>query len=106
MEKSHLREWVDVSVPTYQMRARPSENPTHGSGWIVQIQPTRRVIWSHYRLSKVGFEQSTNFRWWDSQISKASVCRLDLNNPPTPVGGIPESFKAKARRLRFTNEFI
>ncbi len=52
MQKSHPREWVDVSVPTYQMRARPSENPTHGSGWIVQIQP--------------------------------------LNNPPTPVGGIPE----------------
>ncbi len=77
MQKSHPREWVDVSVPTYQMRARPSENPTHGSGWIVQIQP-------------VGSKQSTNSRWWDSQISKASVCRLDLNNPPTPVGGIPE----------------
>src|SRR6266496_829956 len=32
-QKSHPREWVDVSIPTYHMRARPSENPTHGSEW-------------------------------------------------------------------------
>ena len=37
-----------------------------------------------------GSEQSTNFRWWDSEISKASPGRLDLNNPPTPVGGISQ----------------
>src|SRR6266403_2177887 len=38
--KSHPREWVDGSDPTY-IRARTAFwNPTHGSGWIVQIQPT------------------------------------------------------------------
>ena len=79
------------SDPTYQMRARPSENPTHGSGWIV----SNPAYASRYfdviigRL-KVGSEQSTHFRGWDSQISKAAVCRLDLNNPPTSEGGIPE----------------
>ncbi len=66
MQKSHPREWVDVSVPTYQMRARPSENPNHGSGWIVQIQPPRRVILQ----------------------SLSAAERSDLNNPPTSVGGI------------------
>jgi len=28
-------------------------NPTHGSGWILQV------------ASLKAFEQSTNFRWWD-----------------------------------------
>src|SRR6266481_5594928 len=39
--ESHPREWVDGSDPTY-IRARTAFlNPTHGSGWMVQIQPTR-----------------------------------------------------------------
>src|SRR6266404_2959589 len=38
--KSHRREWVDGSDPTY-IRARTAFlNPTHGSAWMVQIQPT------------------------------------------------------------------
>ncbi len=67
------------SDPTYQMRARTSENPTHGSGWIVQIQPTRRVILKS--LSAVERSDLNNppiSVGWDSQISKASVCRPDL----------------------------
>ncbi len=46
-------------------------------------------------VSEAGSEQSTNFRWWDSQIRSPSLCRLDLNHPPTPVtavGGILEFF--------------
>jgi hypothetical protein len=39
---------------------------------------------------EAGSEQSTNFRWWDFEISKPSLGRLDLNHPPTPVGGISE----------------
>ncbi len=89
MQKSHPRKWVDVSVPTYQMRARPSENPTHGE-WVDSSDPAYASRYFEVIIGrrKVGSELSTNFRWWDSQISKASVCRLDLNNPPTPVGGI------------------
>src|SRR6185503_10301660 len=50
-------------------------NPTHGSGWILQI------------LARKGFEQSTNYRWWDSAVL-AWRCRKDLKKPPTAVGGI------------------
>src|SRR6185295_17681839 len=65
ISESHPREWVDRSSPAYkrgrlarllrilptgvggsfksslQTRAArpPSQNPTHGSGWIVQVQP-------------------------------------------------------------------
>jgi hypothetical protein len=40
-------------------------------------------------VSEAGSEQSTNFRWWDSRTRSVLACRLDLNNPPTSVGGIP-----------------
>jgi hypothetical protein len=40
--------------------------------------------------SKAGSEQSTNFRWWDSRTRCVVAGRLDLNHPPTPVGGISE----------------
>ena len=40
--------------------------------------------------SEAGSEQSTNFRWWDSRTGSVFACRLDLNNPPTSVGGIQE----------------
>jgi len=39
---------------------------------------------------EAGSEQSTNFRWWDSRSRFVLTCRLDLNNPPTSVGGIQE----------------
>src|SRR6266481_966949 len=39
--ESHPREWVDGSDPTYQRARSAFLNPTHGSGWMVQIQPTR-----------------------------------------------------------------
>src|SRR2546426_4562004 len=66
--ESHPREWVDRSSPAYIERRRrllripptgvggsfksslhrtpstASSNPTHGSGWIVQVQPTKGRI--------------------------------------------------------------
>ena len=94
-------------------------NPTHGSGWILQVQPTQEEPTSsesHQRqlvdsssptysaneaqingnffakiiqATKAGLEQSTNCRWWDFKILFGSFLgRLDLNNPPTAVGGI------------------
>src|SRR5260370_12560287 len=41
-------------------------------------------------VSEAGSEQSTNFRWWDSRTRFTVGSRLDLNHPPTPVGGIWE----------------
>src|SRR5207244_6992668 len=39
--ESHPRQWVDRSSPAYKEMPRASSpNPTHGSGWIVQVQPT------------------------------------------------------------------
>src|SRR5215216_7162571 len=67
----------------YTALHKNSRNPTHGSGWILQI------------LFRKEFEKSTNYRWWDS---KASVCisfRKHLKYPPTAVGGISD-FLCKA----------
>ena len=90
---------MDGSDPTY-MRARIEfSNPTNGSWWIVQIRPPKQGGPSAYeRLSfmdllreQVGSEPSTNSRWWDSQILEGlSLCRPDLNHPPTAVGGISD----------------
>jgi hypothetical protein len=42
--KSHPWKWVDSSDPTYQdASADPLLNPTHRSGWMVQIQPNAAV---------------------------------------------------------------
>src|ERR1700737_5653851 len=58
-----------------QRWAAESTNPTNGSWWIVQIQPPKQSGPSAFK-SKFSF--------------MALHCgrRLDLNHPPTPVGGI------------------
>jgi len=40
--QSHPRQWVDRSGPAYNERERIAANPTHGSGWIVQVLPIKR----------------------------------------------------------------
>jgi hypothetical protein len=50
-------------------------------------------------VSEAGSEQSTNFRWWDSRARSVLACRLDLNHPPTPVGGISESSQSRLSEL-------
>ena len=60
--KSHQRQLVDSSDPTYKSdREIASSNPTNGSWWIVQILQRCR---------------------------RNTGIRRDLNNPPTAVGGI------------------
>jgi hypothetical protein len=60
--------------------AQKSENPTDGSRWIVQIlskqtpknphsNPTNDSWWILHVGNKVGLEQSTNCRWWDSKLN-------------------------------------
>jgi len=60
-QKYHPREWVDVFKSGLQKMRSEFLNPTHGSGWTVQIQPI---------------------------ALRVNMKRLDLNYPPTPVGGI------------------
>ncbi len=68
-------------------------NTTHGSGWMVQAQPTKRAarpllfLLSFSPLAPRGREG----------VGKrgslgAPLCRLGLNHPPTAVGGIPGVF--------------
>ncbi len=39
-------------------------------------------------VSEAGSVQSTHCRGWDLRTRNVLACRLDLNNPPTAVGGI------------------
>src|SRR5882724_11904080 len=43
-EEYHPREWADPSSPAYKRGPLACFlNPTHGSGWIVQVQPTKEA---------------------------------------------------------------
>src|SRR5262245_50886715 len=46
--QSHPRQWVDASSSAYQRSLDHSVNPTHGSGWIVQGQPS---LWNRMAVS-------------------------------------------------------
>jgi hypothetical protein len=66
-------------------------NPTHGSGWIVQVQPTKRrtrnVPFSSPSLpSRREGRDGEEKRRRDGQ----ALCRLGLNDPHTAVWGIRE----------------
>src|SRR6266542_4657689 len=50
-------------------------------------------------VTEAGSEQSTNFHWWDSRTGCLLACRLDLNNPPTAVGGILPFHKSLYRAV-------
>src|SRR2546427_3980422 len=54
-----VSQWVDRSGPAYKRRPPDgSSNPTHGSGWIVQVQPTKRrrldLFFEYHPLPWVG----------------------------------------------------
>ena len=70
-------------------------NTTHGSGWIVQAQPTERAD----RPFVLCFSLSPRAakgerRRGNRNPTVRSRCRLGLNNPPTAVGGIRGSTRA------------
>jgi hypothetical protein len=76
LNESHQRQLVDCSDPTCWSKSE-------------RRKTTNRFLNALGRFaSKAGSEQSTNFRWWDSITRPALACRLDVNNPPTAVGGI------------------
>jgi hypothetical protein len=59
-------------------------NPTHGSGWMLQIQPTSAST------DLPGIPPTGVGGWFKSSLFPLTFehSRRDLNNPPTPVGGI------------------
>ena len=77
--------------------------PTEVGGWFRSNLFTQKAhetqvsfVCARPRLvSEAGSEQSTNCRWWDSRTRFALVYRLDLNHPPTSVGGIPEFSRSR-----------
>ena len=107
IQKSHpreSREWVDGSDPTYSsgllnLRIPPTEvGGSFRSNLFVQVEALLKLSWLSDALgsfvSEARSEQSTNFRWWDSRTRDVLAFRLDLNHPPTPVGGISEFLRA------------
>ncbi len=74
-----------LQIPAYQKQPGFFGNPSHGSGWMVQVQPFP----ADFRFLQAGSEQSTHFPWVGFKNSVTAVCRPDLNHPPAPVGGIP-----------------
>jgi hypothetical protein len=94
--QSHSRQCVDCSDPTYQ-RARFEEdsNPTNGSWWIVQVQPTNH----HSSNLTLRAENDPGFSTtcWNSALSVETferlLSRLDLNDPRTAVRGIRKVLK-------------
>jgi hypothetical protein len=104
IQKFHPREWVDGSDPTYSselltLRIPPTEvGGLFRSNLFVQVKGLVRLNSLSNALgsfvSEAGSEQSTNCRWWDSRTRAVLAFRLDLNHPPTPVGGISEFLRA------------
>ena len=89
-QKSHPREWVDGSDPTYMQRRAEFLNPTNGSWWIVQIRPLKQTG----RADSKAILVSCVFHL---------VKRLDLNHPPTSVGGLRKSPEVRPGRLDLKN---
>ena len=46
-----------LQIPAYQKQPGFFGNPTHGSGWMVQVQPFP----ADFRFLQAGSEQSTHF---------------------------------------------
>jgi hypothetical protein len=55
------------SVPPRGRDCVKTQNPTHGSGWIVQIPRRMFESWRE----KAGLELSTHFRGWNSMRFRA-----------------------------------
>ncbi len=86
LPESHPRQWVDGSSSTYKPRAAACfPNPTHGSGWMVQAQPTQSG-------GVIPFPES-HPRQWGGWFKRSLGCGRPLN----PPSGEEEE---RGRRLR------
>jgi hypothetical protein len=87
LNTTHGSGWIVHVQPTDESDSIASLNTTHGSGWIVQVQPTKRAgadlcfVVALPCGATEGAEEKRESRY-------ALRCRLDLNDPPTAMGGI------------------
>src|SRR5262249_42216468 len=81
--------------PDLRRGCAKNPNPTHGSGWIFQVQPTREharpsryyyyTFLSYYPF--LSFPRRASKEENNNVMSRRPWCRLDLKYPPTAVGG-------------------
>jgi hypothetical protein len=106
--RTEVRGYVQVQPTRSAIENFP--NPTNGSWWIVQVQPTitrltlfaRQRAGGVFRKLIVGCTETLETLAIPSDArarysSHGPFRRLDLNNPPTAVGGI---------RILFTPRFL
>ena len=82
-------------------------NPTHGSGWIVQVLPTRENASDDVIIILLPpFPRAARKEESNNVIGAASRRRQDLNDPPTTVGGdslaylVPDSITPSCNNRR------
>jgi len=73
--------------------------PAHGSGWMFQVQPTEESHISKFPQRKLGDSKPSLLPHKTHEVWLKRSVRLDLNYPPTPVGGIGKFDKDAACRL-------
>src|SRR5262247_2734151 len=83
--KSHRRQPVDRSVPSYRGHEISSAIPPAAAGGSFSPKLCFPLL-----NARAGIEPSTGCRRWDSRAFLAP-CRPGLNDPPAAAGGIPES---------------
>src|SRR5262245_27690116 len=83
--KSHRRQPVDRSVPSYRGHERFSAIPPAAAGGSFSPKLCFPLL-----DTRDGIERSTGCRRWDSRAFLAP-CRPGLNDPPAAAGGIPEA---------------
>jgi len=68
-------------------------NTTNGSWWIVKVLPTTESKQSFHALANDAWIPQFKIRAQAREVLRCVSSRLDLNHPPTAVGGICVSYK-------------
>src|SRR5262245_14129853 len=92
--KSHPRQWVDVSSSAYQRSVDHFVNPTHGSGWIVQAEPTGASPDPLSDPTQAAGASSKHSRPVASEHSPPTLC-----DPPQAQMFVPRRFIGKTRTI-------
>ena len=110
--ESPQRELGDCSDPIYKGGLAESQIPPTAVGGLFRSSLRNKAIQTSQKrfqlhapsvATKAGSEPSPNSRWGDSHSSSCFPCRLDLNHPPTSVGGIWSSLPMTACRRDLKN---
>jgi len=87
----HPRQWVDRSSPAYRRRPRAASPEYHPRQWVDRSSPAYRGAYRDSRFSSAPSVAPQGRAMTKQGGGAGSLCRLDLNDPPTPVGGIQTS---------------